>query len=157
MKYSIISLTAIIVSLTLTSCSSPSSERHLKHNAKHYVQAMADYRVEDAMPYATPETQQITLNYLLKNIMPHMDTNYIHSNTPAKITLDSVKYSNDSVATVFYRKTTPLVDNMQATIEMHLHNGEWLAHQIIQGLPFLGMIPQHPRDTNIRLQAATEE
>ena len=125
----------------------PSSDKELRYNAEQYIQAMADYRVEDAKPYATFETQETTLDYLINVIMPNLDSTYIASNTPATITIDSIVCQNDTIAIVYYHKQTPLNAHLPAQVEMRLESGVWLAHQIIQPLPFLGMIPKQEGDT----------
>ncbi len=102
-----------------------------------YIQAMADYRIDDAYLYSTPETQTHTLDYF-KSLMTILDSNYIASNTPAKITIDSVVHYDDTSATVYFHKSTPLQPNLKATVDMRYRNNVWLAHQVIKPAPMLG-------------------
>lgn len=109
----------------------------LRENALTYIQAMADYRIDDAYPYATLETQKNTLDYF-KHIMYIVDSSYIKSNTPAKITLDSIVPTSDTSATVYFHKKTPIQPRVEATVDMRLRDGNWLAHQVVLPAPMLG-------------------
>lgn len=62
--------------------------------------------------------------------MPILDSSYIEKNTPATIRIDSVTFSSDTSATVYYYKKTPIRED-NISLEMRLRNGEWLAHQVI--------------------------
>ncbi|MBP5677355.1 MAG: hypothetical protein J6W88_02525 [Bacteroidales bacterium] len=92
---------------------------------------MAEYDISAARPYATEETQHATLDFIESNILPTIDSNYIHQNTPAQITIDSVIVSSDTSATVYFRKTTPIQKNTAATLHMRQRDGKWLAHQVV--------------------------
>lgn len=131
MKRILIILVALLV---FTACQ---NDKGLRHNAKEYIQAMADYRIDDAYPYSTPETQTHTLDYF-KSLMSILDTNYITANTPATITIDSVVYIDDTSATVYFHKRTPLQHRVNAKVDMRLRDDEWLAHQVVQPAPMLG-------------------
>ena len=99
--------------------------------AMPYIMALADYNIEAARPFATEETQRITLDFIESDIMPTVDSAYIKQNTPAQISVDSVIFSSDTTANVFYRKTTPIQSNSPASVEMRLRNGQWFAHQLV--------------------------
>ncbi len=107
------------------------NDKAIKQNALQYAQAMADYRVEDAKAYATAETRERTLQFFIDNIVPHVDSAYIASNTPATIEITSVEHLTDTSAIVHYRKKSP-IQEVDASVEMRLRSGQWLAHQLIE-------------------------
>lgn len=119
----------------LTSCGHDSA---LKNNAMQYAQAMADYDLDRAYPYATPETQTMTLDYFKTSLLPALDTAYIASNTPATLYLDSIIHVSDTQATVYFHKKTPIQPRVNGVLDMRLRNGQWLAHQPIKHAPFVG-------------------
>ena len=119
----------------LASCGHDSA---LKNNAMQYAQAMADYDIDRAYPYATPETQTLTLDYFKTALIPALDTAYIASNTPATLYLDSIIHVSDTQATVYFHKKTPLQPHVNCVLDMRLRNGQWLAHQPIKHAPFIG-------------------
>ena len=96
---------------------------------------MADYNIDEAYPLATPETQKYTLDYF-KHLLTIVDSNYIASNTPASTAIDSVVHIDDTQAVVYYHKKTPLHPHLCANVEMRLRDGQWLAHQPINPMPF---------------------
>jgi len=126
----------ILLTLPILMLASCDKDRSLKRNALQYAQAMADYNLDEAYPYATQETQQYTLDYF-KMIIPLIDSSYIASNTPATLTLDSVVHVDDTSATVYFHKKTPLQPRVDASVGMRLRDGKWLAHQLFKPAPFL--------------------
>lgn len=126
MRRQIIFIAAL--TLLLTSCHRDAA---LRESAMSYVQAIAEYRIDDAKQYATDETVQNTLRVVEFYIMPILDSTYIEQNTPAKIHIDSIQHQSDTVAMVYYTKKTP-IQKAHAQIEMRLQNGQWKAHQPIE-------------------------
>ena len=127
----------LMAALTLVGClTACQRDGGLRRNAKQYIQAMADYDIDRAYPYATLETQKYTLDYF-KPIILILDSSYIASNTPATITIDSITHSDDTSATVYFHKKTPLQPHVTSTVEMRLRDGQWLAHQIVKPAPML--------------------
>lgn len=108
----------------------------IKKNAMLYAQHMADYDIDGAYPYATPETQTLTLDFFKTKILPALNPSYIDSNTPATLYVDSIVRHSDTEAIVYYHKRTPIVQHLDATLEMRLRDGQWLAHQPIKAGPF---------------------
>lgn len=133
-----------ILILCLTACTEDIREKAVRENAEKYIRALAEYDFEAARPYATLETQQRTLDFIESNILPTIDSASIKQNTPAKLTIDSIVFSSDTSARVFYRKTTPIQTNTPATVDMRLRNGQWLAHQLIDFTIRMGTQPQQP-------------
>lgn len=128
----------LLAAVAILSASACQNDTQLKKNALGYIEAMAAYDINEARQYATPETQNLTLDYIENTLLPLLDSSYITSNTPADIHIDSIVHTNDSTATVYFTKKTPINPKINANVDMHLRNGQWLAHQIIKPLPLLG-------------------
>ena len=109
----------------------------LLSNAEKYIDAMANYDIESARQYATDETKNITLQFIEGFMMPKLDSSFIKKNTPAIIRIDSVTSADDTTATVYYNKKTPIRTDV-VTLDMRLRNGQWLAHQVIDPKISLG-------------------
>ena len=121
--------------LAMASCSHKpvtmdSVDSSFRANATAYIEAMANYDIASARPHATEETNNVTLNYFDKAMEMLEDSTFIQQNTPAVIRYDSIVFTSDTSATVYYNKQTP-IQNANATLNMRLRNGEWLAHQVI--------------------------
>jgi len=127
-KLHLIALTCI--SLTAATCG---GEKTLVKDAAYgYLDAMGNYRIADARQYSTPQTQKATLDYIEQSIMPFVDPADIKKNTPAKITIKSVRMVNDTTAKAYYRKVTPIkVQNDSITLVKR--NGKWKVNLIIKG------------------------
>lgn len=145
MKRTILQITIVIAVLSTFACTN--SDYKLRKNALGYIQAMADYDIDAAYPYATEETQFYTLDYF-KPMLTILDSNYIASNTPAKITIDSIIHHTDTSATVYFHKETPLQQRADATLDMRLRDGEWLAHQVVERAPFFGRKERATKEEN---------
>lgn len=113
--------------LLLSACSS--QEKQIEKVAYAYNYALATYNIEAAMPYATQETQESTLQ-MAKKIIAMVDSNYLKADSPATIEITNIKMVNDSLAIATYHKTTPLKD-MELTTELRRRNGKWLAHEVL--------------------------
>lgn len=107
---------------------------------------MAEYDFDAARQYATSETLS-TIDYIENYIMPSVDPEYIASNTPAKIDIDSIVVTADTTATVYFRKTTPIQTNTQAHVNMRLRDGQWLAHQVVDFTFQINTSSQAPADS----------
>lgn len=123
-------LTSIcVVSSATCSCSNP--KKAIKKTAYAYIDAMANYRVDDAEPYCTYETQITTL-VTARQMVAAVGPAYIESDTPAKIKIKEIIITSDTTATVKYHKTTP-IKNKNGELEMVLRDGKWLANVVLQG------------------------
>ena len=111
-------------------------EKKIENVAYSYLDAMGNYKIDDARPYASAETCEKTLDVLLHHIMPKVDTGFIVSNTPATIEVLKVSKTSDSTATVDYKKTTP-IQVQNGTLDMVKEGGEWKAYVIIALPPML--------------------
>lgn len=122
-----ITLALLATALLLTACAS--DEEKIEKAAYKYSYAMANYNVDGAEKYATPETVETTLN-TARGLLPMVDTNYIKSDTPATIEITNIQIVDDTSAVVTYHKTTPIKD-FSATLDVRKRHGRWLAHSPI--------------------------
>lgn len=117
-----------IVLLTLcTSCNR--DEKKARKVGYDYAFAMANYQVEEASKYATPETQNTTL-VLAKNYTQAVGEDYIKSDTPAKVETVDFTRIDDTTAIMNFHKTTPIKDT-RFSLLLRKRNGRWLAHDTI--------------------------
>lgn len=124
----------LVILLLLSSCCN-NEKKQIEQAAYGYLDAMGNYRIDDARPYSTPQTCSVTLDFLCK-IMPSVDTAYISSNTPAEITIKSVQQTSDTTAYVLFHKSTPITQQ-DDTLQMVKMDGRWLAHVIINVPPLI--------------------
>ena len=108
------------------SCSCGNPKRAIKEAAYNYLYAMANYKIDDAVPYCTKETQEGVLE-TGRNLMKAVEPGYIESDTPAKIQITDIKVVNDSMAVVSYRKTTPLKKQV-GDVDVIKRDGQWKVH-----------------------------
>lgn len=113
---------AVALFVLLVSCNN--DEKKIIETAQKYLEATANYQIEEAYPYATKATRETTLPYITNIMMPMVDSNYIASNKPATIELDSLLIVGDT-AWVLYTKTTPLRRYIN-TIYLIKEEGKWL-------------------------------
>ncbi len=104
-------------------------EQALRIDAQGYLDAMANYRFDDAIPYASQETCESTIP-LFHAILASTDSSFLKDYTPATIQIDSV-HLYDSTATVFFTKSMPLGTRRQE-LDMICRAGTWQAHVITQ-------------------------
>lgn len=113
-----------------------SNENQIRKIAFGYLDAMGNYRISEAYPYATQETQESTLKYIEEFIMPRTDTNYLKSETPATITITNISITSDTTATVMFHKSTPSSERNNI-LNMVKRNGEWRANVAISVPPIM--------------------
>lgn len=100
--------------------------RQVRRVAQGYLDATANYRIDEAMPYASEQTREQTLPFIKNTILPMTDSSYIASNIPATIRIDHITIEGDS-ATVEYTKETP-IKQLQGTLHLVREGGRWLAY-----------------------------
>ena len=127
----------ILALLRCVACGSQQNE--IEKAAYGYLDAMGNYRIEDAKPYASRQTCEKTLDVLQKSLMPKVDTNYIKSNTPATIEILGVEVLSDTTAVVNYKKTTPITVQNDGRLDMIKEDGRWCAEVIIALPPIVAM------------------
>jgi len=110
------------IALSMSACDS--NKKQIKKTAYGYLNATANYRIEEAYPYATKNTCETTLSFLQNTLIPMTDSNYIAANTPATIVIDDIRVDGDS-AWVDYTKDTP-IKKIEASVFLKKENGKWL-------------------------------
>lgn len=116
-----------LVTLFSTACNSEKKQIH--DTALEYIIATGNYRLDDAMPYATKETREVTLPALRDIIIPAVDSSIIASNTPATATIDNILIQDDT-AWVDYTKTTP-AGTSSNTLYLIKEDGKWLVDVVL--------------------------
>ena len=120
MKKTLIALAALLL------CSCGNKEEKISQAAYGYLEAMGNYRLEEALPYASQQTAEKTIPFL-QTLMPHVDSAYIQANTPATITIKEVQVLTDSTAFVTFHKSTPILQQ-DDTLRMVKERRHWKAH-----------------------------
>lgn len=120
------------MAVLLASCNS--QQKTIGNTAYGYLDAVANYRFDDAFPYASQRTQEVTLSFF-KQLLERTDTAFINKNTPAKVTIDQVIVTSDSTAQVVYSKTTPITRQLHDTVDMVREDERWVVEWVIQDIP----------------------
>lgn len=129
--------------LCLASCVT-TDEEAVRNVAQHYLDATANYNIDDAYDYASSETCE-ALDIIENKLLPNLDPTYIASNTPAKVTVTTVSFENDSVAHAVYHKKTPIKEYTD-TLALIKRDGKWLAYVKIE-LPSVLDTPNYSADS----------
>ncbi|MBQ2508868.1 MAG: hypothetical protein II532_03775 [Bacteroidales bacterium] len=124
MKRFFLPISMLFLVLLATSCNR--SAKAIADVAYGYSYAMANYDVDGAAPFCTPETQSTTLEYS-KELIVSVGDAYIQSDTPASIEITHIEIQNDTLAVATYHKTTPIKD-FEGELMVVNRNGKWLAH-----------------------------
>lgn len=119
----ILSSATIILSVA---CSNAETKQ-IEAAAQGYLDAMGNYQIEEASPYATRQTRENTIP-TLKFIKDHADTAYMNSNKPAIITITKTKIISDTSARVYYHKSTPIKE-VDDSVTVLLEEGKWLVDE----------------------------
>jgi len=123
---------AILAILLLNGCNS--NQGQIEKTARCYLEAMGNYRIDEAIPYSTSFTRENTLP-IAKKLTEGTDPEYIQSNTPADITIKGYKQLTDTSARVYYHKHTPITEQ-DDSLTLLLEGGKWLVDVRIKVLPF---------------------
>ena len=129
----------------LAACNS--DEKEIARAAQGYLDATANYQVEEAMPYANRETREVTLPFIRDKLIPITLPEYIDSNTPATIKLGEIIVIGDT-AVVGYTKTTP-IKKLENEILVVKEEGEWLVYMPLN-------VPESIPVSSSSLQATTK-
>lgn len=119
------------ITILLASCAQQSDTKQIEKTAYKYLKAMGDYKIAKAEDYADNETRSVTLQFFERKMMPYVDSTYIKSNMPAKITIGNVTIIDDTSALVTYHKSTPITEQ-DGELQMRKENGKWKAHVVIK-------------------------
>lgn len=124
-------LLVILLSLTASQvgCTNRDPKKAIRKAAYGYLDAMANYRVDDAMLYCTRETQESVI-VKARELMATVQEGYIESDTPAKVTIKKIEMTSDTTAIVHFHKKTPL-KKQDGELQMVLRRGSWRAHVVL--------------------------
>lgn len=117
------------MALLFCACGSDNTKKAVEDAAYHYLDAMGNYRVDDAEPYCTKETQDGVLEYS-RQLIQVVRPGYIESDTPASITISNIDITSDTTAVVCYRKVTPIKDQ-EGNVDLVKRGDRWLVHRVI--------------------------
>ena len=117
-----------IAALLTTACTGK-EDKAIEEAAYGYAQALADYSVDDAVPYASQRTAEVTLDYY-RAIVANTDSSIIASNTPASITITKVERLTDSTADALYHKSSPLTQ-LDDTLHLVKEKGRWVVNDVL--------------------------
>lgn len=137
-------LLPIATALTMVmACTNNTATKEIESVAQGYLDAMGNYLIDDAIPYASSQTRENTIpvfNFILANT----DTAYINSNRPATITIHNTRMLSDTTARVYYHKSTPIKE-IDDSVTVILEDGKWLVNVIIN-------LPPMMRPNNIHIE-----
>lgn len=132
--------TPIVLSVCclLTACNT--DNKQIKDAAMGYLTAMANYRQQDAVPYATQETIDTYIKFINQFLAPQYDTNAIlrancEAEMPATITINKIEIADDTSAVVTYTKETPKSRATNQELAMRKRNNQWKAHFPLDEVP----------------------
>lgn len=123
-------MTSALAALLLLATACGSDKAEIEQTAYGYLDAMGNYRFEEAIPYASQRTIETTIDFF-SGMLPHTDTAYIASNTPAKITIKGVHQTSDTTAYALFHKSTPITQQ-DDTLRLVKEQGLWKANVVIQ-------------------------
>lgn len=124
----------VLACFSLAACQT-SVKKNIEEIAYGYCKAMGEYQFDDAIPYASKQTQETTIPFF-KNMLALSDTTQLFANRPATITIKKVKTTSDTTAIALYHKHTPIKD-IDDTVRLILEEGQWLVHAPILNPPFM--------------------
>ena len=136
------------ITILLASCAQQSDTKQIEKTAYKYLKAMGDYKIAKAEDYADNETRSVTLQFFERKMMPYVDSTYIKSNMPAKITIGDITIIDDTSALVTYHKSTPITEQ-DGELQMRKEDGKWKAHVVIK-IPNIFYFDEGEMRTNIK-------
>lgn len=125
-KKSLTLLLSALATLLTTACV---NEKAISTTAQGYLDAMANFKPNEAIPYASQATVDGYIKYVNTVLMPQLDTNKvlqqaISVDIPATITIDNIDVTSDTTATVAYTKQTPS-RTAHESIALIKEDGKW--------------------------------
>ena len=124
----------LLLALLLSLSACDNRQQQIEKSAQGYLDAMGNYLIDEAYPYATRHTREQTLP-VLAQLTERTNPDYIKSNTPATITLQRTVMLSDTSARVYYHKHTPIKE-LDDSVTLLREDGEWLVDVHIRPLPF---------------------
>ena len=139
----------LVAACLLAGCSGNSQKKEIERVAYAYLDAMGNYRIEEAVPFSSTEARNTTIAVFLR-LMKFADTAKLMENTPAEITITGVRILTDTTARAYFHKHTPIVEQTDS-IPLVLEDGQWLVDVCIKMPSFMTDTIQLP-DSVIRKQ-----
>lgn len=130
---------AIVAFSLLAGCRN-NEEPLVRKCAQAYLNAVGNYQIEAAEPYATEETINTYLKFVEEEIMPNLAPGIIAEATPATITINEITFTSDTTAIASFTKTSPK-DIQSATIDLLKRGKQWKVHFV----PEIPSIFTHPK------------
>ena len=124
----------LLATALLGACTSR-EEKEMRTNALGYLQAMGDYHIDEAKPYCTRHTREITIP-TLNFLMSQADTAFINSNRPSVFTIKKIVRLSDTTASIHYHKQTP-IKSINDSLLLRYEEGRWLADVRLAPLPYM--------------------
>lgn len=110
----------------MSACSK--DKRQINEAAYGYLYALGNYRPNEARPYATTETAEVTLAFW-ERVMEHTDPSVYANNIPAEITIKEVRIV-DTTAIAEFHKQTPSTEQ-DGEVNLVKRNNKWFVHEIL--------------------------
>ncbi len=132
--------------LILAACSILSAcnndKKQITEAATGYLTAMANYRQQEAVPFATQETIDTYIAFINQYLAPQYDTNATlrancEAEMPASISINNIEIIDDTTAIVTYTKETPRSRATNQELAMRKRNNQWKAHFPLDEVPSL--------------------
>ena len=120
---------SMLLCMGTATCSCGNPKKAIKKVAYSYLDAMANYRIDDAEPFCTKETHEGVLT-TGRHLMKTADTSFIAKDTPAKVKITKVELTSDTTAIVYFRKTTP-IKKQNGHVDVVLRDGQWKVHILL--------------------------
>ena len=137
-----ISIVVAAATILFTACV-PNETDKIERAAKGYLDAVGNYRIDEAAPFATKQTCEKSLPWLNK-MMERSDSTFIKANQPATIKIKETRMLSDTSARVYYHKSTPIKED-DDSVTVILENGQWLVDVKVTPLTFLDSVYQIKR------------
>lgn len=135
MKHRLIIMAALLA-VAATACTSTAErDAAIRQAAQGYLDAVGNYRFDQALPYASQITREHTIP-TFNRIMQLADTTYTNANQPAVITLGGIRMVDRHTAHIAYHKHTPITEQ-DDTLMVVREEGRWLAEVELGFVPFL--------------------
>lgn len=137
-----------VVALMCLGCTNREQEKaQVEEAARGYLEAVGNYRFDEAVPYSSRQTVEKTLD-VFNRLMKFTDTAYVNSNTPAEITITGAKVLSSNTAVAYYHKHTPITEQ-DDSVTVVKEEGRWLVDDRVQEPVILNYLEGHPTVVNL--------
>lgn len=135
MKHLHIVMAALLAVVACACTNTAERDAAIRQAAQGYLDAVGNYRFDQAMPYASQITREHTIP-TFNRIMQRADTAYTNANQPAVITLGGINMVDRHTARIAYHKHTPITEQ-DDSLTVVREEGRWLAEVRLGFVPFL--------------------